>query len=232
MDSESLERASFVGHSFGSLIVQHLAAAYPQRVDKLALVGPVRAPAEQGRQGSRARAATVRAEGMLAVADTIVGAALCPATLRAQQVTVDFLPEQLFPHAAGGYAPPRHAVADTMQPQHPAAAYPQRVDKLALVGPVRAPAEQGRQGSRARAATVRAEGMLAVADTIVGAALCPATLRAKPVTVAFVRELLLRQPARGYAATCEALADACDPDYSRIEAPVLLLTGKIGRAHV
>src|SRR3546814_14359045 len=37
--------------------------------------------------------------------------------------------------------------------------------------------------------------------------------------------LLLRQPARGYAATCEALADACDPDYSRIEAPVLLLTG-------
>jgi 3-oxoadipate enol-lactonase len=110
--------------------------------------------------------------------------------------------------------------------QHLAAKHPDRVTHVALVGPVRAPADANRQGPRDRAAKVRAEGMIAVADVIVAAALSPATRANKPVAVSFVRELLLRQDPAGYAATCEALADAVEVDYAAIVAPTLLLTGK------
>ncbi|CAB3798381.1 alpha/beta fold hydrolase [Pararobbsia alpina] len=110
--------------------------------------------------------------------------------------------------------------------QHLAAKHPDRVTQVALVGPVRAPADANRQGPRDRAAKVRAEGMIAVADAIVGAALSPATRANKPIAVSFVRELLLRQDPAGYAATCEALANAVEVDYAAITAPTLLLTGK------
>jgi 3-oxoadipate enol-lactonase len=110
--------------------------------------------------------------------------------------------------------------------QHLAAKHPDRVTQVVLVGPVRAPADANRQGPRDRAAKVRAEGMIAVADAIVGAALSPATRANKPVAVSFVRELLLRQDPAGYAATCEALANAVEVNYAAIVAPTLLLTGK------
>ena len=42
---------------------------------------------------------------------------------------------------------------------------------------------------------------------------------------AFVRELLFRQSAEGYAAACEALANAASPAFAQVTAPVLLLTG-------
>jgi 3-oxoadipate enol-lactonase len=45
------------------------------------------------------------------------------------------------------------------------------------------------------------------------------------VTVALIREMLMRQDAEGYARTCEALADAAAPDVARIKCPTLLLTG-------
>jgi pimeloyl-ACP methyl ester carboxylesterase len=43
--------------------------------------------------------------------------------------------------------------------------------------------------------------------------------------VAFVRESIMRQPAEGYARTCEALAKAEAADVRLISAPALLLTG-------
>jgi pimeloyl-ACP methyl ester carboxylesterase len=36
-----LERAAFVGHSFGAMVACELAAAYPRRVDRLALIAPI-----------------------------------------------------------------------------------------------------------------------------------------------------------------------------------------------
>lgn len=113
----------------------------------------------------------------------------------------------------------------TIAVQHFAATRPDRVEKVALLGPVREQPAAGKDATRKRAETVRAEGMEAVADAIVAAATSEQTRRERPAVAAFVRELLTRQDPKGYAAHCEALADATAVDLSRIEVPVLLLTG-------
>ncbi|MGH3504892.1 MAG: alpha/beta fold hydrolase [Nocardioidaceae bacterium] len=100
-----------------------------------------------------------------------------------------------------------------------------RVTALALLGAVKAPPEAGQKKQAERAATVRAEGMAAVAGGIVTGATSEHTRRKHPERAAFVRELLLRQPAEGYAQSCEALAAATEPDTAKITAPLLLLTG-------
>jgi pimeloyl-ACP methyl ester carboxylesterase len=43
--------------------------------------------------------------------------------------------------------------------------------------------------------------------------------------VAFVRELLLRQSAEGYAACCEAMAGSQAADIARIACPVMVIAG-------
>ncbi|MFI6951425.1 alpha/beta fold hydrolase [Streptomyces sp. NPDC050422] len=106
-----------------------------------------------------------------------------------------------------------------------AAAHPGRVTKLALLGPVRAQSPQAKQATLARARTVREGGMSAVADTIVSVATSEQTRTERPLAAALVRELLLGQDPDSYAAACEALASAEEPDFASIKAPVLLLTG-------
>lgn len=113
----------------------------------------------------------------------------------------------------------------TIVVQHFAATRLGRVNKLVLLGPLGEQQPSGKEATRQRAATVRAEGMQAVADAIVGAATSEETRRDRPAAAAFVRELLMGQDPQGYAAHCEALADASAVDLARITAPVLLLTG-------
>jgi 3-oxoadipate enol-lactonase len=113
----------------------------------------------------------------------------------------------------------------TLVLQHLAAAHPQRVEKLVLVGAVRAPAEANRQGPRDRANKVRAEGMASIADAVANFATAPATREHKPAVIALVREFLMRQDPEGYARTCEALASATDANLSAISAPTLFITG-------
>lgn len=103
-----------------------------------------------------------------------------------------------------------------------AALHPEKVEKIVLIGPVKAIPEAGKAPIFNRAKIVRQNGMIAVADAIVSAATPPntdATIRA------FIRELLLGQDAEGYARAAEALANAVNPDYSKITAPVLVLSG-------
>jgi pimeloyl-ACP methyl ester carboxylesterase len=110
--------------------------------------------------------------------------------------------------------------------QHFAAAHPARVEKLVLIGVNRAPPEARRQAVRERVAKVRAEGLDAIVDTVVKGGVSPHTLAHKPEVVAFVRELLTRQPTEGYARSCEAMASAVAADIGAIKAPVLLLAGR------
>lgn len=110
--------------------------------------------------------------------------------------------------------------------QHFAVAYPARVEKLVFIGVNRAPPEARRQAIRDRAAKVRAEGLDAIVDTVVQGGVSPHTFTDKPEVVAFVRELLTRQPVEGYARCCEAMASAVAADVRKIRAPVLLVAGR------
>lgn len=108
---------------------------------------------------------------------------------------------------------------------HIALKHPGLVTSVALLGPLLAPPDAGRQGLRDRAAAARADGMQPIADAIVQAATAGATRRERPVAVAMVRETVMRQDPEGYARTCEALADAVPPDVAPIRCPTLLVTG-------
>ncbi len=108
---------------------------------------------------------------------------------------------------------------------HIALRNPKLVKSLALLGPLLAPADAGRQGLRDRAATARTQGMQPVADAVIQASTAVTTRREQPIVLALIREMLMRQDAEGYARTCEALADAEAPDVAPIKCPVLLLTG-------
>lgn len=47
-----------------------------------------------------------------------------------------------------------------------------------------------------------------------------------PLHRAFIRELLLAQNPKGYAALCRAIVNAQAPDYSAVNAPFLLIAGQ------
>ena len=109
--------------------------------------------------------------------------------------------------------------------QHIAAKHAKRVKSLALLGPLAEPPEPARAAIRARAEAARKDGMTGIADTLVNVGTSAETKTHRPATAAFVREILMRQSAEGYAATCEALAAAKAADATKIICPTLLITG-------
>jgi len=110
--------------------------------------------------------------------------------------------------------------------QHFAVKYPERVEKLVFIGVNRAPPEARRVAVRERVAKVRAEGIDGIADGIVKGGISPHTFAHKPEIVAFVRELLTRQPIEGYARSCEAMAAAVAADISKLKCPILVIAGR------
>lgn len=106
-----VERASFVGHSLGTIVCQHLALAHAKLVRGLVLLGALPAPPESARQGLMQRAAKVRAEGMQGVADTILKASLSTQSRETQPVTVSMVREVLMAQDAECYARSCEALA-------------------------------------------------------------------------------------------------------------------------
>lgn len=109
--------------------------------------------------------------------------------------------------------------------QHVAAMQPNRIKSLVLLGPLAEPPEPARAAIRARAETARKDGMVGIADTLVNAGTSAKTKAHRPGAAAFVREILMRQSAEGYAATCDALAAAKAADATKITCSTLLITG-------
>src|SRR5262245_32759390 len=109
--------------------------------------------------------------------------------------------------------------------KHVAAEQPSMVKSLALFGPLMAPPDANREALRKRAEQARSQGMAPIAEAIVEGATSADTKANHPVVAAFVRELVMRQPAEGYAQSCEALAAAEPADIDRIKCPTLLATG-------
>ena len=97
-------RVHLGGHSLGTIICQHYAARYPDRVLSLALMGAFPEPPEPARKALRDRAAKVRAEGMAAIADAIVTAGTSDDTKANNPVAASFVRESVMGQPAEGYA--------------------------------------------------------------------------------------------------------------------------------
>jgi len=110
-----------------------------------------------------------------------------------------------------------------------AARNPDRVDKLALLctGVQLPPAS----GWTERAATVRANGSVAVASAVVDRWFTPEFLAAHPDIRATHQAMVAATPAEGYAACCEAIATLdLQDDLASIVAPTLAIAGAVDPA--
>jgi 3-oxoadipate enol-lactonase len=111
-------RAHIVGHSFGALIAQHLAAGRPGRVASLTLFGPILEPQDAARERLRDRAATARKEGMCTVADQLTGSALSTAAANDNPVVVAFVRESHMGQDPEGFARSCEALAQADKADH------------------------------------------------------------------------------------------------------------------
>ena len=101
---------------------------------------------------------------------------------------------------------------------------PERIDRLVLA------CTSARFGLREswldRAATVRAEGMEAIADAVLALWFTPQTHHERPDVVRAYRAMMVSAEPEGYAGCCEALGDWDPGDaLAAIRAPVLVLAG-------
>jgi pimeloyl-ACP methyl ester carboxylesterase len=113
----------------------------------------------------------------------------------------------------------------TLLAQYMAVTAPHRVEGLVLLGALTEPPEAARFALTARAEQAERDGMVAIADQIANGSLSERSKRDIPAARAFVRESLMRQDPRGYAAHCRALAKATAFVPMRIRCPVRLITG-------
>src|SRR6478736_4256983 len=113
-----VNRAHVVGHSFGTLIAQHIAARHPERVASLTLFGPILEPQDAARERLRERAVTARHEGMSTVADQLTQSALSRATANDNPVAVAFVRESHMRQDAEGFARSCEALAQAERADH------------------------------------------------------------------------------------------------------------------
>ena len=108
-------QAHFVGHSMGTIVLQHLALKAPRLVRSLALFGPLIAPPEASRTALRARAekaASEGAAGMQEITAALVDGSLSAETRRSQPLAVAFVRESLMRQSGEAYARTCQALAE------------------------------------------------------------------------------------------------------------------------
>jgi 3-oxoadipate enol-lactonase len=114
----------------------------------------------------------------------------------------------------------------TVLAQKFAAKYGTRLAALVLCGPITELAPAGKEAFVKRAETVQKEGMIAVADTVLGGALTAAAREGNPALAGLVREMLLSNDPACYAAQCQVLiAGSAKADQAQIKCPTLILEG-------
>jgi 3-oxoadipate enol-lactonase len=118
LDQENVESAHFVGHSLGTLIVQHFAVRYPEKVNSLALVGGIVEIPPAGKEGLAGRSALVKEKGMDAVADAITEGGLSAFTKYANPALVGLVRELLQRNDPEGYAASCRALAEANAIEH------------------------------------------------------------------------------------------------------------------
>jgi pimeloyl-ACP methyl ester carboxylesterase len=113
-----VERGHFAGHSMGTLVVQKLAAAYPELVGSLTLFGGLVEPPEAARTGLVGRAKIARSEGMEPIAEQIIAATLSAETKSTRPAAVAFVRESLMRQPIEGYARHCEALAKATAADH------------------------------------------------------------------------------------------------------------------
>ena len=99
-----VSRAHFVGHSMGTMICQHIAAAEPGMVASLVLLGALAEPIEATREALLGRARLARSSGLADIADQVVAGALSAHTREASPAAVAFVRESVTRQDPEGYA--------------------------------------------------------------------------------------------------------------------------------
>ena len=146
-----------------------------------------------------------------------------------ERLTIDLMVDAVIEAAKSLGAYPAHFAGHSMGTivcQHIAAQMPEAVLSLTLFAPILEPGDAARQRIRERASAARERGMGDVADAVAEAGLSSRTKADNPLAIAFLRESHMRQDAEGFAATCEALAEAQAAELRLIRCPVLLVTGR------
>ena len=102
----NITRAHWLGHSMGTIVVQHVAATRPGLVASVALFGPLIAPPDAARVAMTARAAKARegAAGMHDIAQALLNAAISADTRQRLPVAVAFVRESLMRQDGEAYA--------------------------------------------------------------------------------------------------------------------------------
>jgi 3-oxoadipate enol-lactonase len=109
-DRLGIERASFCGLSLGGAVGQWLAVNEPGRVDRLVLACTAARFGEP--EGWLERAQTVRADGLGAIADAVVGRWFTPAFVEREPELVDVFRQRLLAMSAAAYAAACEALAE------------------------------------------------------------------------------------------------------------------------
>jgi 3-oxoadipate enol-lactonase len=109
----NVTRAHWLGHSMGTIVVQHIAAAQPALVAGVALFGPLMAPPDAARAAMTARAAKARegATGMQHITEALLNGAISGDTRTRQPVVVAFVRESLMRQEGEAYARSCEALA-------------------------------------------------------------------------------------------------------------------------
>jgi len=111
-DVLGIKAAHFVGHSMGTLILQHLAAEHGSLVRSLTLLGATPGPSTQMSENLRKRAALARSGGMSDIADQICAGATSSETKQRNISAVAFVRESILRQDAEGYARTCEALAE------------------------------------------------------------------------------------------------------------------------
>ncbi|MBL8794794.1 MAG: alpha/beta fold hydrolase [Planctomycetia bacterium] len=104
IDHLQLDQAVVVGHSMGTVIVQKFAAKYPQRTKAIVLAGALVELGAPGKEAFTKRAETVEQQGMIGVADAVLGGALSAGSREGNLALTGLVREMLLSNCPKCYA--------------------------------------------------------------------------------------------------------------------------------
>ena len=112
-DQLGVDKAHWFGHSYGSVLVQHLAVLNPTRTLSVGLIGPIQSASDAARAALTARAAKARAEGLTDIGSATVQMGTSADTKAHRPELAAFVREMVMRQDVESYAMTCEAVASS-----------------------------------------------------------------------------------------------------------------------